>query len=191
MIFNVNGVEVELNGGGNSSILSKVIRNKYEGTQHAYIGVPETLDITQEGISLIFAKRKKTRNRLYVEEEERNYRIVKNGWHDISVGNNGDRLSIFHPVLLDTEPAFTAHGINYYEWSFSDNENIGDWINNEGLEGCGGRKFIDQDDEPTIKNRLLCHTFGIAIVKDGKLITNYAPFTMVYNENQDGYFLRA
>lgn len=173
-------------GSGDSnyvSISSYVAKNAltHDDIPHLYIGVEASISL--EDVTLRYCRKKKTkcrRKNLDYHDNGDGFNAKTRGWHQVWRLPISDKAPLFVPMLKSTSPAFTIGGIAYYEVSVEDYETFFDFATSEFETG-----YYDQDKEPVSIGTILSKAGGICLLKDGKQISNFATFTMQYNEDRD------
>ena len=183
-----------LGGGGGSGdsnyvgIGSYVAKNaiQHDDIPHLYIAVEASISL--ENVALRYCRKKKTRCRrknLNYHDNGDGYNAKTRGWHQVwRLPLHDTKTPLFTPMLVSETPAFTISGIAYYEVTVENYDTFYEFATSDFETG-----YLDQDKEPVTIGTILSKAGGICLVKDGKQISNFATFAMLYNGERDEWII--
>ena len=175
--------------------------------QRIYLAVNPELDISQ--CTLQIARRNYIKDSVDIEGSKK-YLKRHCGWHQVWAIPQKEKIPLFRKMILKPEPWCEYNGKLLYEITWEGYDCLWDWINETDEEVTNtGYSHRDEtifdcywDEElqemvcpeaplvPVTFARMLSnHKNGIALVKDGRIISNYARFGVSLNDQSGKYML--
>ncbi len=183
-----------LGGGGGSGDSNYVqilayLSNREDGeTQRLYLGIDPSLDLT--GITLQFGRSNKVYDRDVERKENQLPPLYHKGWHQVWAIPQSDKIPLFNELHLKSK-WIDYNGRALYEVTSGDYDSFIDFLTDDEDNTTGYQsKDSEGDMFDVTRDRIVANArCGICLVRDGEIISNYATFGGVYDQD-DEFHLR-